>query len=533
MKKFTTFLLIMGMALQLIACGNGETTGGEKENVTKNEQEAKETEGESISTKNELVVSIPVDPVNLDGNKAGSTSQSAIANMVLQPLIGMDIHDGYTPIPCLAESWELDEDKMGITLSIRDNVTFHNGEKMTVDDIVYSFAVLAANGARTSTYNYIDFAGVKALDDTHIYIPFHNYNVNLFTAINTVNIYCKSYMEANIDDSSVYTDKVIGTGPYKMTEWTNGDGAVIERFDSYWGEPAKIQKITYRIMPEMSVAVMEAETGGVDVVLEADYNDAMKFTDGSSGLKVHNSPGIHINYLGFNMADEIMNNFKLRQAISYAVDRDAITAGAFNNSGYTALSIFPVTVDGVTKMDMYPIERDVEKAKQLMSEAGYSDGLTLTIVMANDNSRRLMAEQLNNMLGEIGITLDIQSMETAAFNELTQKTKQGYQLYLDRMGGTGPMLHQTVTFTINKATHMDEIPAEGYPEMLTLVEEYAQESDAAKRAEYVNQITEKFFNELLFWVPVNHREDYTILNESLQEFEKISGWVNFNECHFD
>lgn len=537
MKKFGVLLLLAVLSLQLAACGKEAAT----ETVDSKQDTKQETTvtkepaagDEKVTAKDEMVISIPVDPVNLDGNKAGSISQSAILTMVLQPLTKTDINDGYTPLPCLAESWELKDDLSGITFTIRDDVVFHNGEKMTIEDVVYSFNTLAANGARSSTYSYLDFAGVKAIDDRHLFIPFNEYNVNYFTAIGSVNIYCKEYMEANGADASIYTDKVIGTGPYTMKEWINGDEVVLEKFDSYWGDPAKIQTLTYRIMPEKSVSVMEAETGGVDVVLEADYNDAMKYADGSSGLKVHNSKGVHINYLGFNLADETMNNFKLRQAIAYAIDRDAITVGAFNGSGYTAMSLFPETVDGVRKMDTYPISQDVEKAKQLLAEAGYPDGLTLTVVMANDNSRRLMAEQLNNMLGEIGITLDIQSMETAAFNELTQKTKQGYQLYLDRMGGIGPMLHQSVTYTINKATHMDEFPTEGYDKLLSLVEMYSQEDNSEKRAEYVDQITEQFFTEWLFWIPVNHREDYTILNESLQGFEKISGWINLDECYFN
>lgn len=523
MKRLVTLLaLIMSILMIFGACD--KATGG---------KDAKAT-----STKDTLFIRIPGDPETMDANTSGAGNKTMpVQFMILEGLMRQDYANPSAYVPCLATSWEIDADGLGYTFHLREGIKFHNGEKMTVDDVVYSFVDLGLAGIKPDSYPYIDYANIKAVDDKTVHVPLFSYNVGAIAAIASTQIYCKSYMEAHKDDPTVYLDKTIGTGPYVMTEWQSGSSVTLKRFADYWGTPAIIETLVYRVISEMAVALMEVETGGIDVLLEANFMDAKAVKDGSKGdkLKVFEYPGLLICYVGFNMGNPEMDNLKLRQAIAYATDRDSIMTGAFNDSGHKAMSVVPETAEALQMFteETWPYPYDVEKAKAALTEAGYPNGITLKLIVDGDENRRLMAEQLKNQLAQIGITLEIEMMETATATDLLENTSEGYHMYLRRFGYTGPGMETAFRNTVGKVNHMAELPAKGWTDLDALLTQIGKESDEAKRIELEKQVQDRFLTEWLFWYPVQHTGDYTITASNFQNFRKVIFAGNFNECYFD
>lgn len=539
MKKITVALLVcvLMVGVLLTACNSkvktdttatasAAPTAGAPSNTAATQAEIK-------STKDLMTVRINGQPETLNTNLSDATSRTVpIQFMVLEALC--QTWDNVI-VPVLATSWEVD-DTGGYTFHLRDDVYFHNGEHMTSEDVVYSYN-WAASGNKAALYPWIDYANVKAIDEYTVYIPVTEFKVTTLSNLTSTCIYSKKANEGNEDDPNLFQGGVIGTGPYKMADWIAGSDVTVEAFDDYWGGKPYIKTVRYRPITEMAVALMEVETGGVDLIIDASYAESSKYDqDENAHLVMESASSQFYTYIGINLADPIMNSYLLRKALWTATDRDAIMDGSFNGTGHKTISMLPETAEGAVMFDdnTWPIKYDVEEAKKMIAEAGYPNGLELTMVVDGDATRQLMAEQLKSMYAKIGVEININQLETATASDLLTKTTEGWHMWLRRAGGTGAgTLQMIVQNNIGKLNHWEILPTEGYNEVSAMLEEYSKTADDAKRVEMSEQFQEDFINKYLWWYPVQHADEYILYNEKLQNLEWSNYWQKYNIAYFN
>jgi peptide/nickel transport system substrate-binding protein len=219
----------------------------------------------------------------------------------------------------------------------------------------------------------------------------------------------KGYTESG----SAANEEPVGTGPYKFVSWKTADSVTLTRFDDYWGEKAKVPNLVFRTIPEAASRVIEVETGGVDVALQVPPS-AVSRLERDENVKIGVQETFTTNFLAFTCNKAPMDNVKLRQAINMAINTNAIQKVVFRGIGMVAIAPIGPSIRGYNK-DIPPHEYNPEKAKELLSEAGYPNGLKLTLTSDENQERLDVAEMVQAQLAEIGVNLEVITLERGKF----------------------------------------------------------------------------------------------------------------------
>ncbi len=504
------------------------------------EKEAADNSGNTIeaggTAKESVVVRLLRDPDScFTGEYANQNTQDPVEHMVVEALTQENYEDKKIIDPLLAESWELDDNRMGVTFHLRDDVYFHNGEKMTADDVVYSYATLAAESSQAAVYPWINFAGTEKVDDLTVHVPMNEFNITWEDDLQFVGIYCKSYTEANAENSNLYMGDCVGTGPYKIKSWTTNDSVVLEKNEEYWGEKAIIDNVTFRVISEMSVALMELQTGGIDVLLDGDYVDAEDIkNDPESQFRVYEQLQQLQAFLGFNMHSEKISDIKVRQAICMAIDREALIQGTFDGAGYVPYCVVPEVAEGIHywEEDNFPLNYNPEQAKKLLKEAG-EDNLELTILAdSNDPLRKGASEQIANMLAEVGIKLNIKLLDGTVMGDTLVNETEEYDLFVRRNGGSPAPggVAATIINNIGNKCHHDDSPLT--QEMMDLLTAVTQTEDDKERLALWEEYQLRFPEEWLSYFPYQSGNSYVLCTKNLENVKWNTFVYNINEWYF-
>jgi peptide/nickel transport system substrate-binding protein len=233
--------------------------------------------------------------------------------------------------PCICEEYQLDDDNLGVTMKLREGVKFHDGNTMTAQDVLASLLYGKQDTSSGSQLEFIDFDNCKIIDDNTLYLKFNRINGVWQSAFLAIGIIEKSAYEAAASPDEFYLDPMT-TAAYVLDEWISGDRMVFKAFPDHWYGAPKIETIVVRIITESSVALMELQTGGVDVLFNLsleNYNSACNL-EGVVGYD--KQPSIVSVFLGCNLKNEALSKLAVRQAIACAIDWEAICAGAFDGA---------------------------------------------------------------------------------------------------------------------------------------------------------------------------------------------------------
>ena len=212
----------------------------------------------------------------------------------------------------------------------------------------------------------------------------------------------------------------VGTGPFVFEDWVAGSHVTLVRNEEYWGEPAKAEKLVIRGIPENTVRAIELETGGVDIAYNIDPMDELRL-DGTPGIVLDKYETLSTSYIGFNVNKAPFDDVRVRQAINYALDVEAVVDYIYTGQAVAAGGPLPPLVWGALDAEGY--EYNPEKAKELLAEAGYPDGFSTTL-WTNDNPQRMMiAEMFQADLAEIGIDVEVLVVPWATYLEETGSGK--------------------------------------------------------------------------------------------------------------
>jgi ABC-type transport system substrate-binding protein len=313
------------------------------------------------------------------------------------------ISDEGTFEPWLAESFEVSEDGMSVTLKLREGVMFHNGREMTADDIVWSVE-RAANqelghhlGDRFTTST-----GATKVDDYTVVLSYSQVTHSALDGIARLYIFPQ---EAEADIATV----PVGTGPFKYEEWVPGDHLDLVKFEDYWreGEPY-LDKVVIKPIPDDQARMVNLLAGSIDLLGRVPLAD-IELMESAEGVElVRQPPGFAFDAFIFNVTRPPFDNTLVRQAMNYAVDREKMRQLAYHGQGeMTTLPWSPTSWAYPEDLEDY-YTYDPEKAMELLAEAGYPDGFEADLTIRGTGGTALDVAQIYQAdLAQIGVDIQV------------------------------------------------------------------------------------------------------------------------------
>lgn len=398
-RKLLAVLLLLGLlGAVLCGCGDGsaDKTGGQAGGSSTGAQTPADPQP-AADHPNEITVGIAQDlDESLDPHKAVAAGTKEVMFNVFEGLMKPTPEGDL--VPAVAEKYEISDDQLTYTFTIRDGVKFHNGDPVTVLDVVHS---LEHAGSDSDGVVPIEaFSAIEKLE------PLDEHTLSITLA--EPNGEFLSYLTAAILPASYELQDTapVGTGPFKFVSRTAQDNIVLERFEDYWGEPAYLDKVTFKIIENADSILMSLQSGAVDLFAHLTSTQAAQL-GGDFNIEEGTMNLVQAMYL--NHAEKPFDDLRVRQALCYAVDRRQILDLAFD--GYGSLigsSMYPAFGkyfdDSLT--NYYPY--DVEKAKALLAEAGYPDGFSMTITVPSNYQPHIdTAQVIVEQLKQVGVTAEI------------------------------------------------------------------------------------------------------------------------------
>lgn len=357
--------------------------------------------------KNKISIAMKADPKTLDPQKSIDTMSNKSITLIYDTLLDLD--ENLNLKPNLAESWERLDD-CNVVFHLKKGVKFHNGEKLKAEDV--KFTLERAASSPQTLYLFKPITKVTVIDDYTVQVttdkPFGALLNNL-AAVQGGIVSKKAVLEYGDD----YVNHPVGTGQYKLKEWLPGNRIVFEGFkDAYQGAP-NFEELTYLTIPEVSNRMIALETGEVDVAFDIGIMDK-ETIENSNNLELVEVESPALLYLGFDQTNPIYQNKKLREAIAYAIDNQTFVDVVFRGSAVTGDSPLPKASPAYNG-NVKKYNQDIEKAKKLLAEAGYPNGLDIELWCMDDGPRVDMCVIIQDQLKKIGINVEIKIFEFGAY----------------------------------------------------------------------------------------------------------------------
>lgn len=436
--------------------------------------------------KSDIIIGMQLEPPNLDptGGAAAAIDEIVYAN----------IFEGLTRFgpdgsiqPALAKSWELSEDGLSYTFMLHEAVMFHDGTELDATDV--KFSLDRARSEESTNAQKALFAGIEAvdvIDPTTVTITLAEPNGNL--PFNLAWGDAVIVGEESIDNAKTAP---VGSGPFRFSNWVQGDRIEIEKNPDYWGTPAKLDKAVFKFISEPTAAFAAMMAGDVDAfpVFPAPENLVIFDADPRFQVVLGSTEGETI--LSTNNKQPPFDNVLVRQAVAHAIDRSAIIDGAMFGYGTPIGTHFaphnPAYIDLLGNSPFDP-----ERARALLEEAGFPDGFETTLKLPPPAYARRGGEIIAAQLREVGIKAEISNLEWAQWLE---QVFRGKDYGLTIVSHTEPM-------DINIYARPDYYFQYDNADFQALLESLSTVSDAAERTAILQQaqtiISEDYVNGYLF-----------------------------------
>lgn len=442
--------------------------------------------GPALAQRTDIVVGLVLEPPHLDptAGTAGAIDEVVYAN-IFEGLTRFG-PDGEI-LPALAKSWDISEDGLTYTFHLHEGVKFHDGTPLTADDVVFSIErAMAPESVNAQKALFAAIESVSAADDLTAVIKLARPNGNLL-----FNLAWGDAVIVSPDTAEGNTSNPVGTGPFRFVRWTQGDSVVIERNAAYWGEPAKLEKATFRFIDDPSAAFAAMMAEDVDTFPIYPSPETLPLLDADPRFVAVIGSTEGETLLSMNNRRAPLDNVLVREAIAHAIDRQTIIDGAMFGYGVPIGTHFaphhPAYID-LTDLSNY----DPKRSKELLEEAGVGPiRLSLALPPPPTYARRggeLIAAQLR----EVGIETDIVNLD--------------WSLWLDQVFARGD-------FDLTVISHTEPMDIEIYgrddyyfgyaaPSFVAIMDELNLTVDPDRRIELMQaaqrDIAENFVNVYLF-----------------------------------
>lgn len=511
-KKRIGIVLVM-VLLFLAGCSTGD------KNTSTETGEVKASDAEDT-----LIVARLSDAESLDHQFMSTINAASITHgKIYEGLVGRDKNAELQPL--LAESWEQLEDTVW-EFKLRQDVKFHDGTEFTAEAVKATFDRLLDPEVGSPR------AGVLAMVEEVKIVEEHTVQFHLTEPYSPLLSILASHEGGILNPKSIeeYSGEAIrepnGTGPFTFESWTPGKEIILNRNEEYWGTPAKVGRVEFKVIPEETTRTSMVETGEAHIAepLSIAQFDAV---NASQNSEVYQSEGFGTEYITFNVSKEPFNDVRVRKAIAHAIEMDAIRKGVYNNVGGEANSLLGSKVFGYHD-GLEPYEYNLAEAKRLLSEAGYADGLEIKLTTMDNKERINLAEVVQSQLKGIGIKVNIEVMEYGTFVDTTHSGNTE-MFIISWRNATGDadynqynLMHSNSQGANGNTSFYDN------PEVDQLIEEARVEADSDKRVELYAKAQEIQMDEVIY-IPVRVIENVAAISKDVSGFEiSPSGYLEIN-----
>ncbi|MFD2830313.1 ABC transporter substrate-binding protein [Corticicoccus populi] len=469
----------------------------------------------SLEQGNDIVVSYADDAVSLDPHGSNDAYSNRVRSNIYEGLVKQG--DNLETEPLLATDWEQIDD-LTWEFTLDENVTFHDGTDFNAETVKANLERVidpAVASPRANIYEMIE--AVNVLDEHKIEIvteypftPLLNYlthgaggmiskdliDRDYQNAIDEagLDMTLEAYYEERAEDSSEYQEaaealsestgdlieqEAIGTNYLQFSDREQGEYTTLSRFEDYREGPATVDTVTFKVIPEAGILLAD---------LEAGESHMIGFSEESQLERLENNPDIYIEnreqlfteHVGFNTQKEPLNDKRVRQAIAYLFNKEEIIDGVYSGNGNVINGFMNEQIQGYND-DIYTYDYNVERAKELMAEAGYEDGFELSFVTNEMQQRVDLGVYLQEVLSEINIDLSVEQLEWGTF--LSHADSGEHDMFVmgwpnptaDPDQSLWPLYHSSMHGTQGNRTFFEN---EGVD---SLLEEARQESDDSRR----------------------------------------------------
>lgn len=464
MKKQASIILAALLAVSLTACSGGKTetpattAAGETSAAT----EAASTAGgdnTAVSPDNDFVIALQADATHLDPHVSGNGVSNTITNSMYETLVWFD--ENLELKPLLAKSWTVSDDGLDYTFVLNEGIKFHDGEPFNAESIVANYERAKSDSSLRLASQTAMWDSVTVDSEYQVTIHLKEPNNTFLNKLAQVRIVSpKAIKELGKDGLAKQS---AGTGPFILSERVDGGYTKMVRNENYWQDGPKVDTLTWRVVPEDGARVAMLQTGEADIISPLPAIQVDKLKDDAS-LDVLNLGGLTYRYATLNknytLADgrKPLDDVRVRQAMNYAFDSEAYTQVVFQGYASVPTSLFASSVPYYAEQT--PYTADVEKAKSLMSEAGYSDGFPFNIWVDNTTIEMQGAEFLKQQLAQINIDVNVVPMESTTIADMTSAPEDKTEVqmwYVNWSSGD-----YSADGSMRNILHGDKYPPSGY-----------------------------------------------------------------------
>jgi peptide/nickel transport system substrate-binding protein len=356
-------------------------------------------------------IGMALEPPNLDPTAGAAAAIDEVVYANVFEGLTRFLPDG-TIGPALAESWEVSDDHTTYTFTLREGATFHDGSTFDAEDVKFSLdRARAEDSTNAQKVLFADIASVEVEDPRTVIVTLSRPNGSFL-----MNMAWGDAVIVAPESAENNATQPIGTGPFSFETWVQGDSVTLTRNETYWGEPARLETVTFRFIGDPTAAFAAMMAGDLDAYpnFPAPENLVQFESDPRFAVIVGSTEGETI--LGINNAKEPFDDVKVREAIAHAIDRQAIIDGAMFGYGTPIGTHFaphnPAYLD-LTEQSAH----DPERARELLAEAGLADGFETTLKLPPPSYARRGGEILASQLREVGIDAEIINLEWAQWLE--------------------------------------------------------------------------------------------------------------------
>ena len=552
LKKLCAVLIAATISTSLfIGCGNTNNTFNEESKANNS----------STGGNQEIIYNLGADPQTIDPLLNTAIDGSNVIVTAFEGL--MILNDKNEAEPAAAESYEVSDDGLVYTFKLRENGKWSDGEPVTANDFYYAWMRgIDKNTAAEYCYQFFyiknaekyyngevsaDEVGLKVLDDYTLEVTLEAPTA-YFTQLLAHQTYSpvrEDIVSANPDTWATSPETYIGNGPFKLVQWDMKDQLVFEKNENYWdADNVKLEKLTFKLVTDTTTAYSELKAGNFDVVNSVPPNE-IEPGKGEGVVQIIPKLGTYFFAINVGKQDNLNDDVKkalsnnlVRQAMCLAIDRQEIIDNVGKADQVAAYSFVPLGIPSTDGgefsdkeyYDPQDMESNIEKAKELLKEAGYENGEgipTIEVMYNSEGQHKEIAQIIQQNWEKIGVNVELTNQEWAVF--LNTRQQGDYQIA--RHGWTGdyidPMtfLDLWVTGGGNNDTGFSNAR---YDELVAAAK---VETDSAKRLEMLREAEDILMDEMPI-LPIYYYTTVTAANENVKGVQiSTLGKISFKHAY--
>lgn len=526
MKKNKNGFLVAGLlilSLLTSACGGGGA--GTQPSAAK-------------PTESKIIIAQGSDALFLDPQQQDEGPTNSVCSNIYDSLVNRKAD--MSIIPGLAEKWE-QKDALTWVFQLRKNVTFHNGDPFTADDVVFTFERFKKQKVAGDIVSSI--AGVKKIDNHTVEITTKTPYASFLTTMVKVFIINKNYV-TKVGDQE-FNLKPVGTGPYKFKEWVKEDHITLEAYDKYWGGVSDLKTVVFRPISNEATRTAALMSGEVNLITDVPVRDADMIKKNNK-VKLVGLPSLRLIYLTVDVTREKtpaidlpknpLTDARVREALRISIDYDSIVKNVMNGRAYVAAQGNPKPVLGYVDGLTAP-KYDPERAKKLLAEAGYPNGFTVKFDSPNNRyvNDFKVAEAIAGQLSKVGINATLNLMPKSIFFDYIRPGDKSTLLLTGWASDTGDagIWYRLMFYTRNKKSPNGGSNRGHYsnPEYDALIEKADATASLPERTKYLQQATLLLQKDMPF-IPLFFMEDTYGLSANIEFEPRLDNYIYARDIHF-